>query len=192
MGDPSVAAEGREPPGWAAHPVRDGGGGGLVDQPAGGEALEREGRVDRVRLVAGDGVGEDVGGARGRLEAAGAPAAVDVEAGDRGLAEDRRAVGGHVDDAAPFPEHPHAAEDREDLADRRERVLDQRQAAALRVADVLVGARADDELALVGLADVGVDRVRHHDAGEDRLDRLGDQRLQRIATRAAAGRPRSP
>src|SRR5690606_5420675 len=50
----------------------------LVDEPAGTEALEREGRVDRVRLVARDGVGEDMAGARRRLEAARAPAAVDV------------------------------------------------------------------------------------------------------------------
>jgi hypothetical protein len=40
--------------------MRDGGGGRLVDQPAGAEAVEREWRVDRVRLVAGDGVGENM------------------------------------------------------------------------------------------------------------------------------------
>jgi hypothetical protein len=37
-----------------------GGGSRLVDQPAGAEAFQREGRVDRVRVVLGDGVGEDM------------------------------------------------------------------------------------------------------------------------------------
>ena len=49
------------------------------------------------------------------------------------------------------------------------------------VGDVLVGAGADHELALVGLADVGVHGVGHDDAREHRLDRLRHQRLQREA-----------
>ncbi len=72
-------------------------------------------------------------------------------------------------------------EDREQLADGFQRMLDDLEAAALRIGDVLVGAGADDKLALVGLADIGVDRVRHHHAGEAGLHRLGDQRLQRHA-----------
>src|SRR5579859_600086 len=67
--------------------VGDGRGGGLVDQSAGGEALEREGRVDRVRLVARDGVGEDMRRTWRCLEATRAPAAIDIEAGHRRLAE---------------------------------------------------------------------------------------------------------
>ena len=62
-----------------------------------------------------------------------------------------------------------------------ERALDRLEAAALAVARVLVDARADHEIALVGLADVSVHRVRHHDRVDDRLDRLGHQRLQRMA-----------
>ncbi len=46
----------------------------LVDQMAGGEAVEPEGGVERVRLVAGDGVGEAPARGRRRLEAAVAPA----------------------------------------------------------------------------------------------------------------------
>src|SRR5918997_2691058 len=64
----------------------------LVDEAAGAEAVEREGGVDRVRLAGRDRVGEDVPGARRRLEAAGAPAAIDEEARDRRPADDRRAV----------------------------------------------------------------------------------------------------
>ena len=79
----------------------------------------RERRVDRVRLVAGHGPRQQVPGARRRLEAAGAPAAVDVQARHRRLADDRRAVGRHVDDAAPVAQHAHATERREQFADRR-------------------------------------------------------------------------
>src|SRR3546814_8851201 len=44
-----------------------------------------------------------------------------------------------------------------------------------------LGARADHQLALVGLTDIGVDRVGHDDARKDRLHRFRDQRLQRVA-----------
>ena len=60
-------------------------------------------------------------------------------------------------------------------------VLDHVEAAALAVGVVLVDAGADDELALVGLADIDVDGVGHDHAGEHRLDRLRHQGLQRVA-----------
>ena len=44
--------------------MRDRGGRGLVDQVAVAEALEREGRVDRMGLVLGDRPGEHVRGTR--------------------------------------------------------------------------------------------------------------------------------
>ena len=129
-----------------------------------------------------DGVREDVARARRRLEAAGAPAAVDVEARHRRLADDRRAVRRDVDDAAPVAQHPQAA-GTSGTARRSHRAcaLMMCSPPVWRIGGVLVGAGADDELALVGLRDVGVNRVRHHDAGKDRLHRLGDQRLQRKA-----------
>ena len=161
--------------------VRDRRRGRLVDEVAVAEALEREGRVERMRLVAGDGPGEHVRRARRGLEAARAPAAVDVQARHRGLADDRRAIGRHIDDPAPVAQHAHAPEHREQLADRFQSVAGDVQSAALRVGGVGVGAGADHELALVGLADVGVDGVGHDHAREHRLDGLGDQRLQRVA-----------
>jgi hypothetical protein len=63
--------------------VRDGGGAVLVDQLAARETFERERGVDRVRLALGHGPGEHMPGARGRLEAAGAPAAVDEHVRNR-------------------------------------------------------------------------------------------------------------
>lgn len=76
--------------------MRDGGGSGLVDRAAGGEAFEREGGVDRMGFVLRDGPGRQVSRPRRALEPAGAPAAIDVEPLDRKFAEDRRAVGCHV------------------------------------------------------------------------------------------------
>ncbi len=55
-----------------------------------------------------------------------------------------------------------------------------REAAALAVAVVGVDAGADDQLALVRLADVAVHGVRHDHGIEDRLQRLGDVGLQRV------------
>ena len=104
-----------------------------------------------------------------------------VQARHRRLADDRAAVRRHIDDAAPVPQHPHPPELREQLADRVERVGRDVQAALLAVAGVGVGAGADHQLALVGLADVGVDRVGHDDAGKARLHGFADQRLQRVA-----------
>src|SRR5215470_15744014 len=72
--------------------MRHGGGAMLVDEPAAGEALETEGRVERVRLAARDRVSEHPARARRRLEAAGAPASVEIEAFHRELADDRRGV----------------------------------------------------------------------------------------------------
>ncbi|MNN86392.1 hypothetical protein D3C81_2038030 [compost metagenome] len=56
-------------------------------------------------------------------------------------------------------------------------MLDQRQAAALAVGHILVSAGTDHQVALVGLADIGMNRVGHDHTWEDRLDRLGHQRL---------------
>src|SRR5215469_5493518 len=94
-------------------------------------------------LVRGDGPGEDVAGAGRRLEAAGAPAAIDVETGNRGLADDRRAIGRDIDDAAPIAQHAKASEGRKKLAHRFERVARNMQTAALAVGDIDIGAGAD-------------------------------------------------
>src|SRR5436853_7466608 len=63
--------------------MRDGRGRRLVDEATGAEAVECEGGGDWMRFALGDGVREDVAGPGRRLESAGAPAAVDVEARDR-------------------------------------------------------------------------------------------------------------
>src|SRR5215470_4081325 len=81
----------------------------LVDHCTAREAIECEGFVERMRPVLRDRMREDEARGRRRLEAAIAPAAVDVEALDRRLADDRAPVHGHVVDAAPEPHHPQPA-----------------------------------------------------------------------------------
>src|SRR6185437_5727882 len=88
----------------------------LVDQVAVAEAFDVERRIDGMRLVLGDGPGEDMRRARRGLEAAGAPTAVDIQAGDGCLADDGRAVRRYIDDAAPIAHHAQAAEVREQFA----------------------------------------------------------------------------
>ncbi len=133
-----------------------------------------------MRLAGRQGGGEDVARAGGGLEAAGAPAAVEEQVLHRGLADDRAGVRGGVDDAAPLAVHAHAGEHREHLDDGLQGVLDHRIRAALAVAVVAVDAGADDQVALVRLADVAVHGVGHDDAVDDRLQRLGNQGLQRV------------
>ena len=75
----------------------------LVDEAALDEAVEAERFCDRMRPVMEDRVGEDEARARNRLEAAGAPAAIDIEPSDIGLADDRRAVEGRHRTVAAAP-----------------------------------------------------------------------------------------
>src|SRR5271170_459441 len=103
--------------------VRYGRGGGFVDEAAGAETVEREGRRERVGLATSDRMREHMARARRRLETAGAPAAIDGETGNRRQADDRRAVGRHVDDAAPVAQHPHPPHRWKQLADRLERMV---------------------------------------------------------------------
>src|SRR4051812_41674721 len=80
----------------------------LVDEPAGGEAVEPEGRRGLVRLVAGDEVREAVAGGRRRLEAAVAPAGIEIEPSDGRAVDDGRTVHRHVHDAAPVTQNADA------------------------------------------------------------------------------------
>src|SRR5579885_3804095 len=86
----------------------------LVDDVARGEALEREGFVERMRRVIGDRMGEDPSRARRRLEAAITPSAIDIEVAERRLADDGAAIHGQVHDAAPVAPAAQPAEARKE------------------------------------------------------------------------------
>src|SRR6478752_5781693 len=114
----------------------DAGGAVLVDQVPGRKAIEGERRVELMRPIVRDRVRKGPSRPRRGLESAGAPAAIEIEVPDRRHADDRTRIGAYVDDAAPLAVHAHAAEDRKQLDDRRQRSLDDREAAALAIADV--------------------------------------------------------
>ena len=127
------------------------------------------------------GVREDVPRAWSGLEAASAPAAIEVQALHWGQAQDRAGVGANVDDAAPHAVDLDAAEYRKELADGGGGVGDDLRVAALGVACVTINASADDQVAFVRLADVTVYRVRHYYRVQHWFDWLGDEGLQGVA-----------
>ena len=110
-------------------------------------------------FVVSYGVREDVPRAWGGLEAASAPAAIEVQALHWGQAQDRAGVGANVDDAAPHAVDLDAAEYRKELADGGGGVRDDLRVAALGVAGVAIDTSADDQVAFVRLADVTMYRV---------------------------------
>src|SRR5690242_2997707 len=111
--------------------MSDAGGRRLVDEPPGAEARKREGSVQGMRLTARDRMGKDPAGARGRLESAGPPTAIDVKPFDRRQPDDRAGIGRAIDDPRPLPQHPEPAEYRKQLDQCGKLVLDDRDAAAL-------------------------------------------------------------
>src|SRR5206468_2148533 len=113
--------------------MRHRGGDAFIDQATLDEAVEAERLGDRMRPVIGDRIGEDEARARNGLEAAGAPAAIDIEPLHIGLADDGRAVARHVDDAPPHAQHPEARNDWKSLDQRRHRMFESREGATLRV-----------------------------------------------------------
>ncbi len=160
--------------------MRHAGGAVLVDQMTGDEPVDGKRHVQRVRFVARDGVRENPAGTRCRLESPRAPAAIEIQTLDGHLAHDRAGVRADIDDAAPLTQHAHAAEVGKQFLDRRQGALDDREAAALAIAQVMVDTGTDHQFALVRLADVGMNGVGHDHAVQDRLDRLRHQRLQRM------------
>ena len=94
-----------------------------------------------------------------RLEATGAPAAVEIQSAHRRLRDNRTGVGAGIDDAPPVTQHAHAAENRKQLDDRREIILDDRETAPLPVTSERIDSGTDNEFALVGLTHIAVHRV---------------------------------
>ena len=86
-----------------------------------------------MRLVFGDGPGEDMTGAGRRLEASSAPTAIDVEARYGRPTDDRRTVWRNIDNAAPAAQHTHPPKRWEQLADRIVCMNGDMKAAALAI-----------------------------------------------------------
>ena len=149
------------------------------------------------------GVGEAPARGRRRLEAAVAPAGIEIEAVDRRLVDDRRAVHGHVHQAAPAAQQPQPAEHRHQRHAALAHVLDGRQVAALGVGIVAVDVAAEHQPALVGLADVEMPGAERDDVSISGLTpsetkacstwlSIGSRRPARAATREELPAQASP
>src|SRR5471032_267592 len=152
----------------------------FIDQRTVVETVDGERCSQWVHFTLGQARGKYVARARCCLEAAGAPTAVEEHVRYRGFRDDRARIRRGVDDAAPLTVHAYARQHREHFDDGLDGVLDHRVRTPLAVAVVAVDTGADHQVALVGLADVTVHGVGHDHAVDDRLDRLGHQRLQRV------------
>src|SRR5260221_6114255 len=132
--------------------MRDAGARRLVDQSARIEAAEIEGRREFVMPAGGEKMGQQKAARRDGLEAAGPPAAVQMQPVDRRRADDRAVIPGDVDDARPLAQQLEAPEARKQLREAGDDVLGDRQIAALRVGGIEVEAGAEHHLALSVLA----------------------------------------
>ena len=164
----------------------DAGGTMLVDKVPAGEALQRKGLVQSVGPVLSHGVGEYPTRPRGRLVATRTPAAIEVEALNRGQADDRAGVRAGVDDASPLPQHADPAETGKHLDYCTDRVLQGRRAAALAIAVVGVDPGAAQQLAAVGLAQIGVNRIGHDNHVQHRFEGFRHPCLERVTLQRQA------
>ncbi len=88
--------------------MRNGSGAVLVYETTGIEAVDGEGRIQRMRFVVGDGVGKHPARAGCCLEAAGTPATIEIKSLDRRFGDNGAGIGTDVDNAGPLPVHAHA------------------------------------------------------------------------------------
>ena len=138
------------------------------------------GAISSGRLARRDQLGERDADDRRRLEAVRAPAARDQETVHIGHAEDRAVVGAQVAQPGPLAQDLRALELREQLERVPRRVLEERERARAEVRRVRLDLGADQELAAIGLGDVDVHLRRDDDHVEERLQRLGHERLQDV------------
>src|SRR5215212_7085940 len=96
----------------------------LIDQRAAREPLQGIWFGQVTLYTVGDGLRERPAAARGRLEPARAPAAVEEQSRDRRRVDDRGRIGADVDDAPPRAQQGGVLEHGEQLARRRHLMLD--------------------------------------------------------------------
>ena len=87
----------------------------------------------------------------------------------------------HVDEAAPVPQNAQSPEARPKRDAALDDVFDGRKVSALSIGIVAIEVAAEDQAALIGLADVEVAGTECHDAIDGRLDALGDESLDDVA-----------
>src|SRR6202050_5120971 len=166
--------------GAARRLMRDTGARRLVDKPPDGKTGKVERAADLVMAAGRHQMREQRAAGRNRLEAAGAPAAIQEDPRRRSRSDDRRRIRNDIDDPAPLPHQLQLAEGGEHVEQAGNDDLLHRRGAALAVGRNAVEAAAEHELALVRLAGVDAGSEMKKNDVEARLDRLADHRLQRI------------
>src|SRR3546814_12224328 len=135
--------------------VRDAGSRRFVDQGAGLEAFEAEARGEMMRPSCRHEVSQAPSTCRDCLETACPPAAVDVEAVDRGLPEDRRGIVSYVDETRPLSQEAHAGASGKEFDHPGGRALHPRPTAALSIGQNDIEYRAAPETPLLRLTELG-------------------------------------
>src|SRR5262249_6345836 len=152
----------------------------LVDHPACAETVEPVSSGVWVRLILGDEMGKTPARSRRRLEAAIAPAGVEIEAVDRGFVDNGRAVHGHVEQAAPRAQDAQAPDQRHERHAPLAHIFDDRQIPTLGVGIVALDVAAEHEPALIRLTDIEMTRAEGHHHVDQGLHALGDEGLHRV------------
>ena len=134
-----------------------------------------------VRLVIGDKM--SVGPSRSRrcLEAAIAPATIEIQPLYRCLGDDRAAIHCHVIDAAPMAQHAQPTETGHEGRRAGGSAGQHFHIAALGVAVIAIKVTVKNQPPLVGLDNCEMGSAKTDDGIEDRFDRLGDIGLQDMA-----------
>ena len=117
---------------------------------------------ERVRVILGDSMSEDESGSRGRFETARTPTTIEVETWNRHATDDWARVRANINDATPLSVHPNTTKRWEELADRTCSFFDDFKRTALTVSVVTVGARTNDQVSFIGLAQITVYSVLHN------------------------------
>src|SRR5258706_3868879 len=115
------------------------------------------------------------------LEAAVAPAGVEIEAFRSHAVDDRRAIHRHVQEAAPVSQDARPSDRRHQRHPPFANIFHDGKVAALGIGVVAVYVSAEDKPALVRLADVEMPRAKGDDAWNDRLQPFRDEGLYDVA-----------
>ena len=171
--------------------MRDGRGGQLGDERVRAEALERERRDQRRASARSRRARPASSPTIGAALKPYVPQPVETWKPSTSVSpEDRAVVGGEVAEARPLRAAPSRSSCGKSSSTCRAEYSRNGNVLGAAVGRVRLDLGADQELAAVGLRDVHVHLRRHDDHVEERLDRLGHERLQDVRRdRQAARRP---
>lgn len=149
----------------------------LVDKEKGSEELKSERRVDKVRIIEGNSMGEEMGWKRSRIEKESEKEEIEIKERKRSIEDDGREIRSEIEDEEKFEKNENESEDREEIKDRRKSMIDKRKEEEMDVGKILVSERKDKKLEIVGMDDIGMESVRNEKEGENRIERIRKKRM---------------